>query len=162
MQELTLSRRRKLQALAGTMPISKIAAELGETEAQIRSWGRQHKIRFYNQRFTPGYWTPAEDAEMDKMLERGFTAPEIAEAMGRTVASVRNRAKSIGLSLRQTGEKHHRAKYTDEDVRLSVALLLEGLPASLVAEKMEIPVGLIRSWGKGKYRSDALLQEDPA
>lgn len=50
-------------------------------------------------------WTPDRDAELRDMYGRGFTALQIAKAMGRTLKSVYGQTYRLGLSREQAGKR---------------------------------------------------------
>ena len=50
------------------------------------------------------------------------------------------------------GEHHHRAKLTDDDVRLILALRNQGVPQVKVAEKFECSRRTVRDIESGRYR----------
>lgn len=50
------------------------------------------------------------------------------------------------------GENHHRAKLTDDDVRLILALLAEGVPHRTIAKKFEVGKSTITDISRGKHR----------
>jgi hypothetical protein len=50
------------------------------------------------------------------------------------------------------GERHHRAKLADDDVRLILTLLNEGVPQRKVAEKFECSRRTVRDIGAGLSR----------
>lgn len=85
-------------------------------------------------------YTPAEDRTI-KANAGKISSARIAELLpGRTLTSIRMRAYFLKVSLRLYGTQHHSASdRTAEDVELCRQLRDEGLPALLIAEKMEVP-----------------------
>lgn len=53
------------------------------------------------------------------------------------------------------GENHHRAKLTDDDVRLILALRAEGVPQRKVAEKFDCSRRIVRDIESGRRRGAA-------
>jgi|GEM_PF-2538808 len=65
---------------------------------------------------------------------------------GRGLIPVTNRGYVLG-------EHHHRAKLTDDDVRLILALRAEGVPQKIVAEKFDCSRRTVRDIEAGRKRS---------
>lgn len=91
-------------------------------------------------------WTLDEIAIV-KTYAGKLTAKQIVEKLGykRTVASVKQKAQSLGLSLRQYGENCVWAKYSDHDCELARSLHEDGMPIKLICEKLEIPYHAMHS-----------------
>lgn len=64
---------------------------------------------------------------------------------GRGLIPVTNRGYVLG-------EHHHRAKLTDDDVRLILALRAEGVPQRVVAKKFDCSRRTVRDIEAGRYR----------
>lgn len=44
------------------------------------------------------------------------------------------------------GERHHKARHSDEDVALCRELYAEGVPPKVIAEKMEVSLHTLYDW----------------
>lgn len=77
--------------------------------------------------------------------------------MGALMTTVQNRAKNRMLAVNDRGyvigEQHHRAKLSDHEVDLVLALLADGMSERQVAEKMEIGRRTVRDIKAGRIRS---------
>ena len=126
---------------AGRFTAEYMGLILGKTAAAVRTKASRMKIPLTNGR----RWT-REDVKFLESNARKLKAADIAAALGRDVQSVRNKASQLGLSLRSN------CLYSDEDVELCRALFREGLHYEVIAEKMEIPAGTVRSIVYGQRR----------
>ncbi|MDN3610037.1 hypothetical protein ACFFUP_16030 [Vibrio ostreicida] len=79
---------------------------------------------------------------------------DIARHLDRTPKSVASRVNRLGLGRRYTPK--YRCKYSDEDVELCRQLHYEGLPISIISEKMEIPKETVRQYIKFNLRINGL------
>ena len=69
-----------------------------------------------------------------------ISGKEIASHLGRHVTHIYTRARLLGLSLCLKGERSHLAKHSHHDIELVRQLHDAGMPARLIAEKMEMSV----------------------
>lgn len=97
------------------------------------------------------FWTREDMAILEKNAGKMKTS-ELAALLDRDVRSIRNKAACIGLSLRN-------CVHSDEDVELCRALFREGLHYEVIAEKMEIPAGTVRSIVYGQRRKHTTAQQ---
>lgn len=67
--------------------------------------------------------------------------------------SARNRLLAVNDRGYVVGEQHHRAKLSDHEVDLVLALLADGMSERLVAEKFEIARRTVRDIKAGRIRS---------
>ncbi|EGR3070270.1 hypothetical protein DMW20_11965 [Vibrio parahaemolyticus] len=96
---------------------------------------------------------PKED-QVIRRYAKEKTAAEIGKLLGRSSGSVGTRARRIGVSLMKHGEKHHRAKHSNDDVRLVRALVDDGeLTHQEISEKMEMSVNTIKLISYDKTRT---------
>jgi hypothetical protein len=56
------------------------------------------------------------------------------------------------------GEDHHRARFTDHEVELMIALVAEGLSFRKVAEKFECSPGYVKDLTSGRRRSQLITR----
>lgn len=114
---------------------------LGKTACSVRTKASRMKLPLTN-----GKRWSREDVKFLESNARKLKAADIAVALGRDTQSVRNKASCLGLSLRSN------CLHSDEDVELCRALFREGLHYEVIAEKMEIPAGTVRSIVYGQRR----------
>ena len=83
----------------------------------------------------------AEELEVIRESAGKLTSEQIAERLGngRTAVSVKHKARSLGLSLRQYGENCSWSKYSNHDCELARSLHEEGMSVDSICEKLEIP-----------------------
>ena len=77
---------------------------------------------------------------------RCFVVGVSQRAKARLLLAVNDRGYVVGA-------QHHRAKLTDHDVDLILALLAEGMAQKLVAEKFECSRRTVRDIASGRIRS---------
>lgn len=71
---------------------------------------------------------------------------QIGLLIGRTDAAIRTKAREVGISLRLCGQFHQSVKYPDADVALARELHSEGIALSVIAEKLELPAGMVKQY----------------
>jgi hypothetical protein len=125
-----------------------IALRLGRTTRAVFTRASRMKIPLSSGK----RWTTAEVRFLEQNAGTMKTA-DIAAALGRDCQAVRNKACILGISL--PGNR----KYSAEDVELCRALAREGLHYDVIAEKMEIPAGTVRSFVYGWRRKNTTAQQ---
>lgn len=133
---------------AGRFTAEYIALKLGRTTRAVFTKASRMQIPLS----TGKRWTTAEVRFLEQNAATMKTA-DIAAALGRDRQAVRNKASTLGLSL--PGNR----KYSAEDVDLCRALFREGLHYEVIAEKMEIPAGTVRSFVYGWRRKNTTAQQ---
>lgn len=71
---------------------------------------------------------------------------QIGLLIGRTDAAIRTKAREAGINLRLCGQFHQSVKYPDADVALARELHSEGIALSVIAEKLELPAGMVKQY----------------
>lgn len=135
----------RLRELAPVYPARQVAELLGRPFASVRAKMMREGIeacRGHN-------WNEWSHDELVFLEENHETMEpeEIAARLGRTVASVKKKCWSQGMSIL-------RKQYSDDDVRLCRALFAEGMPREVIAEKMEIPYQRVFCWVEGRSRNN--------
>ncbi|EMV8278270.1 DNA-binding protein [Escherichia coli] len=69
-----------------------------------------------------------------------MTVESIGKLIGRTGDAVRTKARELGISI------HQSAKYRQSDIELARQLHQCGVPRREIAEKLEMPLGMINQY----------------
>lgn len=141
----------RLTVLAGTMRPDEIARLLGRTESSIRNRARVHGISVATVCLNRRPWTYDETAYLFKTYQR-LTIQRMADKLGRTYHSVKQKCRELELDCRIYGYKNHSTKYSAEDVELCRALFAEGLTRQEIAEKIDVPYPRVCAWVNGNAR----------
>ena len=83
---------------------AEIAVILGTTEASVARKGCRRRITSAAAQNSK-QWTADQIDELRDMYGRGFTAQQIAKAMGRTLKSVYGQTYRLGLSREHAGKR---------------------------------------------------------
>lgn len=70
----------------------------------------------------------------------------IATLIGRTESAVRTKARELGICLYLRGKYHQSVKYPASDVVCARELRSEGMCIRDIAEKLEVPVGMVKQY----------------
>ncbi|WP_368287337.1 DNA-binding protein [Kluyvera intermedia] len=68
---------------------------------------------------------------------------QIGLLIGRSESAVRTKAREVGINLRLRGRFHQSVKYSDADVELARELHSAGVKLREIAEKLELPRGMV-------------------
>ena len=98
-------------------------------------------------------WSQEEVKFLRRVCKR-LTMQQVATELGRSHSSVATKAKILKIRFRKTGENNHLTRYTDHTVYLALALADDGMPAKVVAEKLEVSKRTVEDWVSGRYRSN--------
>lgn len=105
-------------------------------------------------------WSPEDDAELRRMAQQGMTMPAIAEAMGRTEQSVKNRAHLHGgiTALRDEvlGVHHTKSRMTRAMRARVLAAVRQGQRYREIAQREGCSLSMI-----GTIRREARLMDTP-
>lgn len=71
---------------------------------------------------------------------------QIGQLIGRTESAVRTKAREVGINLRLRGKFHQSVKYPATDVELARELHSAGIALSEIAEKLELPAGMVKQY----------------
>lgn len=97
-------------------------------------------------------WTPAEEQFLrDNAATK--TRAQIAEALGRSVGSVKAKAAHYGVILHKTGQLNHRAKFTDATVEKAKWLRKQGWKFTEIAKLTGASPFTIPAWCEGRIRN---------
>lgn len=101
-------------------------------------------------------FTPEEDAFIRANCKK-LSLLEVAEKLGRHRNTVAVHATELRVSFRKTGDLHHLTKYTDDDVRLIIALRDDGMTFREIAYKFEMRAYTVRDiYNTRKTANDCL------
>lgn len=75
-----------------------------------------------------------------------MTVENIGKLIGRTGDAVRTKARELGISMILKGDIHPSAKYRQSDIELARQLHQCGVPRREIAEKLEMPLGMINQY----------------
>ncbi|HBC1013130.1 TPA: DNA-binding protein [Escherichia coli] len=75
-----------------------------------------------------------------------MTVESIGRLTGRTGDAVRTKARELGISMMLRGDYHQSVKYRRSDVDLARQLYQRGVPRREIAEKLEMPLGMINQY----------------
>lgn len=75
-----------------------------------------------------------------------MTVDNIGRLIGRTGAAVRTKARELRIKMYLRGDYHQSAKYHQEDIELARKLHCEGVSRREIAEKMEMPIGVVNQY----------------
>ena len=73
------------------------------------------------------------------------SASELSEIFGRSRSAIWAKANKLGLSMVKYGNNHHSTKASEWDVKMIRELAKEGMKKRLIAEKLEVSLGTVRS-----------------
>lgn len=99
-------------------------------------------------------WCRAE-IEIIRQCSGNMRVKQICTLVGRTEAAVRTKARELGIRLYLRGKYHQSVKYPASDVMLARDLRREGLSLNEIAEKLEVPVGMIKQYVYFERRASA-------
>lgn len=71
---------------------------------------------------------------------------QIGLLIGRSESAVRTKAREVGINLRLRGRFHQSVKYPSTDVELARELHSAGIAISEIAEKLELPAGMVKQY----------------
>ncbi|EPF6559518.1 hypothetical protein KY218_000602 [Serratia marcescens] len=132
----TKERVAELRRLAPNHTITEMSLIMGASTTVIRSKAEYEGILFKKVR----HHTPKEQARSILRKYAGkLSAAEIGELFGLSTKTIYRLAQNTGISLQRYGDNHHSAKVSSNDVELCRALYEEGVPVTIIAEKMELP-----------------------
>lgn len=75
-----------------------------------------------------------------------MTVENIGRLIGRTGAAVRTKARELRIKMYLRGDYHQSAKYRQEDIELARDLHCKGVSRRDIAEKMEMPIGVVNQY----------------
>lgn len=75
-----------------------------------------------------------------------MTVENIGRLIGRTGAAVRTKARELRIKMYLRGDYHQSAKYRQADVELARELHSKGVSRGDIAEKIEIPIGVVNQY----------------
>lgn len=75
-----------------------------------------------------------------------MTVESIGRLIGRTGDAVRTKARELGIRMILKGDFHQSAKYRQSDIELARQLHQCGVPRREIAEKLEMPLGMINQY----------------
>lgn len=75
-----------------------------------------------------------------------MTVESIGKLIGRTGDAVRTKARELGISMILKGDFHPSAKFRQSDIELARQLHQCGVPRREIAEKLEMPLGMINQY----------------
>lgn len=131
----TKERVAELRRLAPNHTIAEMSRLMGASITVIRSKAQYEGIPFKKVR----HHIPREQARSILRKHAGkLSAAEIGELFGLRTKTIYRLAQNTGISLQRYGENHHSAKVSSNDVELCHALYEEGVPVTIIAEKMEL------------------------
>lgn len=71
---------------------------------------------------------------------------QIGLLIGRSESAVRTKAREVGINLRLRGRFHQSVKYPEADVELARELHAGGVKLRDIAEKLELPLGMVKRY----------------
>lgn len=132
-----------LMRLGPVMPRRKLAKILGVAESTLRQKATQMGVALYS---CYEFYSEQELQFMEQN-RHSLSFSQIADHLGRSLEAVKFAMKSRGWNTgRRYGERHQFSRYTDSDVELCRALRDTGMRFKTIAEKMDVPVGTVKSW----------------
>lgn len=134
----------RLVELAGKLTPAEIGALLGRTATAIRSRAKLYDLKTGT--VHPNRRWKAEEEKFLRDNHKRLTIGQMANALGRSHASVNMKTHAMGLDCRLTGDKNHATVYAADDVELSRALFDAGLTRKQIAEKLEVPYERVVAW----------------
>lgn len=78
-----------------------------------------------------------------RLCSGNMRVKQIGLLIGRSESAVRTKAREVGINLRLRGRFHQSVKYPDADVELARALHSAGVKLREIAEKLELPRGMV-------------------
>lgn len=102
-------------------------------------------------------WTHAE-IKVLRDLAGQVSVRVIAERIGRTCEAVKARAHMLKLDLRLYGERHPRAKYSDDLVERARVLYDEGMGPRAIAKQLNIPHSSVSDFVRYRRRLGPLVE----
>lgn len=131
----------------GSQTTSKLAAKYGVSRGSIHRYARMQGIESCALLRRP--WS-REDIKILVDNAGIKTTAEIGEMINRTASMVRDKASQLKISVRVTGEKHHAALYSDDDVHYTKILLDDGeLSRKEIAKLIDVPVSFVQMVAHG-------------
>ncbi len=83
---------------------------------------------------------------------------EIGKLIGRPPGGVKSKAERVGIALRQLGEMHHSAKYSDALVEQARDFADIGFTRRQIARKINVPEYAVDGWINYKCRTGISLK----
>lgn len=133
-RDKAMQRARVLSQYAGKHPVSEIASIMGCTEVAVRRLAARNGISL---RVCGKEWSEKEKQFVIKNAPF-MTKVQMAEVLNRTEISIQSFCQYRGIKLAKTGQYHHSARISDEDVEMCRKLHEARMPIKVIAEKMEI------------------------
>lgn len=88
--------------------------------------------------------------KLKELIDKKMSATEIAKEFGVAVSTICNAAKAHGINVKwKAGDRRKNGRYSEEDVRLFLALVNDEMPVKLAAKKMEISYSAARQIARG-------------
>lgn len=149
-QQDSETKKRALMAIKeiGTQSVSKLAAKYGISRGIIYHHARAMGIKSCaskNHR-----WTREELNILSEYAPTRSVA-EVARMLNRPKHSIWCKASDLGVRFQKRGEKHHCAKFTDEDAHY-VKLLLDagGMTQQEIADMVEVSASFVKKIAAGR------------
>lgn len=101
----------RLRSLAGTMVFERIARALHRSERLVKQRAKALGVSLDFR----SDWTSSELEALRRVIAAGGTRQEVAQATGRTVSGVRNKARGLGLSFHRQ-RRVHRTDWRSEQI----------------------------------------------
>lgn len=126
----------------GTMPVTELAKKHNLSKENIKYYARKAGL---NCAFLRKPWTEFELSVLISCAPTHNTK-EIAKKLKRSRHSICCKAAALGISMRKHGEKHHAAKYSDEDAHYVKLLLDDGeLTHKQIADIVEVHPSFVKN-----------------
>lgn len=81
-----------------------------------------------------------------RMCSGNMRVKQIGLLIGRSESAVRTKARVVGINLRLRGRFHQSVKYPEVDVELARELHSAGVKLREIAEKLELPRGMVNQY----------------
>ncbi|HBN6266150.1 TPA: hypothetical protein L3N15_004131 [Vibrio parahaemolyticus] len=130
---------------AGTRPAQDIADSYGIPINYLRHIASKRKVSlaFYIQ-VERIEWTKDEEAFLKKYATV-LSAAELAKGLKRTENSIKDKARSLGISLRKSGVNHHLSRYSPDIVELCRRLHDDGHTVSAISRTLGMSYSYVSS-----------------
>ncbi|EGQ7810305.1 hypothetical protein I6Y99_004346 [Vibrio parahaemolyticus] len=130
---------------AGTKPAQEIADSYNIPIGYLRHIASKRKVSlaFYLQ-VERIEWGKDEEAFLKKYATV-LSAAELAKGLKRTENSIKDKARSLGISLRKNGVNHHLSKHSPDIVERCRRLHDDGHTVSAISRTLELPYSYVSS-----------------